>query len=221
MGHMSNLFIATVLSNGTSDECQWYCLCYLTDVTLGTFLNVSVLALVESFLVPDASSSIFKFGEYGDPPNLCVWLAQLLVWLAIIVTSKALIVLFLFLCADMLINGSSQVFAYLEAYPRIELVVVMVCIPFVFNILAFWVTDRLACTVPVYIHNYSYKMRRCSFLKKTDFESITQTDVREYQGCSSRTSIVCHHYGTHPSLCVTAGLGDLGGRSVESGSSKC
>lgn len=150
MGHISNLLIATALSNGTSDECQWYCICYLTDVTLGTFLSISILSLIESALVSSNSPSIFKFGEYGNPPSMCIWVVQLIVWLSIIITTKCLIVSFLYLSANMLILGSTFIFIHLETYPRIELVIVMICIPFVFNILAFWVTDRWKLLLTMY-----------------------------------------------------------------------
>jgi hypothetical protein len=46
-GHFSNIYlsmiIATTVTSG--DECQWYCLTYLIDCTLGIFLNIVMLKM--------------------------------------------------------------------------------------------------------------------------------------------------------------------------------
>lgn len=70
-----------------------------------------------------------------------------------------LIIAFLYAAADALNSAFSYLFYYIAEYPRIELLLVMICIPFILNILAFWVTD--------------------SFLKKSDFESISQFESIE------------------------------------------
>ena len=144
IGHSSNLFIATLLSASKSaDECEFYCVCYLTDVTIGTVLNVSLLSLTERVLLANTPlQSMFKFGDYGDPPSIATWLIQLIIWLAIIIITKLLLVVFLIFSFDYLNAAISFAFSFLVIYPKIELIVVMIMIPFVFNILAFWITDR-------------------------------------------------------------------------------
>ena len=144
MGHMSNILMATLISDSASaDQCEWYCVCYLTDVTLGTFINLSFLTITEYVLLNSRSNlALFRFGDYGNPPNLCIWFIQLTIWLIIIIVTKMIIAIFLVFASQVLNYGIQYLFFYVAQYPRIELILVMIVIPFIFNIMAFWITDR-------------------------------------------------------------------------------
>ncbi|RYG66745.1 hypothetical protein EON64_09055, partial [archaeon] len=93
LGHFANIFLSQVIANKivTADECQWYCFTYVTDSTIGTALSLLLLYWFERFLDQyPVSCRVLKFGDYGDPPQLHVFLLQLAVWLIIVLVVKVL-----------------------------------------------------------------------------------------------------------------------------------
>lgn len=159
-GHFSNIFlseiIATALTGG--DECQWYCLSFLLDSTLGTFVNLSLLHLVENWIHARPNLHYFKFGEYGIPPSLSRWTAQLGVWLTLVIIGKIVCISLLLKFSGTLEKMISFVFQSLTTRPKTELIVVMVIVPGICNVISFWITD--------------------TFLKKNGHphEEVSQTD---------------------------------------------
>jgi hypothetical protein len=71
-----------------------YCVTYVTDSTLGTLLNIAFLRLFEHQMLKYPHCTSMKFGEYGSPPRLTVWGAQLSVWLAIVIFAKMITLIY-------------------------------------------------------------------------------------------------------------------------------
>lgn len=142
-GHFSNIFlseiIATELTGG--DECQWYCLSFLLDSTLGTFVNLSLLHFAENLIRNRASLHYLQFGDYGDPPSLIRWTAQLGIWLTLVIIGKIVCVFILVQFSGTLEMMISYVFQNLRSHPQTELIVVMIVIPGISNVISFWITD--------------------------------------------------------------------------------
>ena len=142
-GHFSNIFlseiIATVVTGG--DECQWYCLSFVLDSTLGTFANLTLLHFVESAIHSRSSLNYLQFGNYGDPPSLERWTAQLAIWLTLVIIGKLICVSILLLFSASLNDVISYLFQNLRSRPQTELIVVMIIVPGIFNVISFWITD--------------------------------------------------------------------------------
>jgi hypothetical protein len=66
----------------------------------------------------------------------------LLIWLAIVVVSKSIFFGIEFGCEDFLKTVSFELVGWIEAYPVLELVIVIVIVPVIMNGLAFWVQDN-------------------------------------------------------------------------------
>jgi len=144
-GHFANIVLSVLLvSNIDShpvDECQWYCLSYLVDSTIGITMNLLLLTAFEWILRHQPNCSHLKFGDYGDPPSIRLFVAQLMVWLTIVLFTKIV-------TYSLQLHYSLQ-FQALMAYllsgvsedPKLELVVVMIIIPMIVNSLQFWLTD--------------------------------------------------------------------------------
>jgi hypothetical protein len=143
--HFSNIFaselIAAALAAVEADECQWYSLSFVLDSTLGTFVNLSILHLIESYTRSRPSLSYLKFGDYGNPPNIISWGAQLLIWLVVVVLGKIVCISILLNFAGPLNRFIVFVFQGVHSHPEIELIVVMIIIPMIFNVASFWITD--------------------------------------------------------------------------------
>lgn len=145
-GHFSNIGLSIVISDkisGYADECQWYCLAYVFDSVLGTFLNISILYGFERIIRKyfPRCLSLSSAGDYGIPPSLKTWFVQLFVWIIIITISKFGILLILLNAANPLNNFIAMIFSWFKIHPDLELIMVMVIMPGTFNTLQFWIQD--------------------------------------------------------------------------------
>jgi hypothetical protein len=131
-GHFANIFLSMFIA-GTitdADECQWYCLTYVVDSTLGTFMNILLLRCFERCLLWCPGCTVLRFGDYGTPPQLLIWFPQLVVWMIIVVIAKILTMFLLF-----------QFLAPLDVIISNVFSILMVIIPTIMNTVQFWVTD--------------------------------------------------------------------------------
>lgn len=145
VSHFSNIVLSVYIA-GTirdSNECSWYLLSYVVDSTLGLGLNVGLLYIVE--IVQQRLSPTTVTGHYGNPPQFSLFLPQLLVWMGIIATSKAIVLTLLILLAEPLDTALRILFAtFFESFhasPKFELLMVMVFVPTISNTIYFWITD--------------------------------------------------------------------------------
>ena len=67
---------------------------------------------------------------------------QLAIWVSIVVVGKSVIFGFEFGLEDPLKKMSSVLMGWVEDYPALELVIVIVIVPVAMNALAFWVQDN-------------------------------------------------------------------------------
>ncbi|KAE8281242.1 Store-operated calcium entry regulator STIMATE [Larimichthys crocea] len=134
--HFANVFLSTLTKE---DPCSLYLMNFLLDATLGMLVIWLAVKLV-SKLVEYKQWTLLMFGEYGDPPQAAAWLGQCGIYLLIMVLEKGVISLVL------LVPGWSKLQEVLLGYianPQLELVLVMLIVPFIVNSIMFWVVDSL------------------------------------------------------------------------------
>lgn len=134
--HFANVFLSTLTKE---DPCSLYLMNFLLDATLGMLVIWLAVKLV-SRLVEYKEWTLLMFGEYGDPPQAAAWLGQCGVYLLIMVLEKGVVSLVL------LVPGWSKLQEVLLSYianPQLELVLVMLIVPFIVNSIMFWVVDSL------------------------------------------------------------------------------
>lgn len=134
--HFANVFLSTFTKD---DPCSLYLMNFLLDATLGMLVIWLALKLV-SRLVEYKQWTLLTLGEYGDPPQAAAWLGQCGIYLLIMVLEKGVVSLVL------LIPGWSELQEVLLDYianPQLELVLVMLIVPFIVNAIMFWVVDSL------------------------------------------------------------------------------
>jgi len=141
--HLLNIIIAIYLasSEAGSDECAWYFINYAIDSFFGTLLAFILLKTFNAVFKQLDIPALYKSGEYGDPPDLCIWFGQFLVWICIIAIVKTVFLLVQLQIQDPLASLGDWLFGPVAAHPKLELCVVMVMCPFVFNAIQFWVSD--------------------------------------------------------------------------------
>ncbi|XP_056425825.1 store-operated calcium entry regulator STIMATE-like [Hyla sarda] len=134
--HFTNVFLSNLTEQ---DPCSLYLMNFLLDATLGMFviwLNVKFV----SAIVERRQCTLLVFGEYGEPPQAAAWLGQCGLYLLIMIVEKTVISLVL------LIPGWTKLQEILLDYipdPKLELVLVMLVVPFIVNAIMFWVVDSL------------------------------------------------------------------------------
>ncbi|XP_053321402.1 store-operated calcium entry regulator STIMATE-like [Spea bombifrons] len=134
--HFTNVFLSDLTEE---DPCSLYLMNFLLDATLG-MLVIWISVKIVTTIVEQRQYTILIFGEYGDPPQAAAWLGQCGLYLLIMVVEKTIISLVL------LIPGWTKLQESLLDYipdPQLELVLVMLVVPFIVNAIMFWVVDSL------------------------------------------------------------------------------
>ncbi|XP_072003523.1 store-operated calcium entry regulator STIMATE-like [Engystomops pustulosus] len=134
--HFTNVFLSDLTEE---DPCSLYLMNFLLDASLG-MLVIWLSVKFVSLIIERRGCTLLVFGEYGDPPQAAAWLGQCGLYLLIMVLEKTIISLVL------LIPGWTKLQKILLDYipdPKLELVLVMLVVPFIVNAIMFWVVDSL------------------------------------------------------------------------------
>lgn len=143
--HLVNLSFGVFFASlgGSASECAWY----LVNFTISVFCGVLILwaaMAVYKLVVERFQISLLRSGEYGKPPQLTPWIAQMLVW-GLLASGEKLITGFFVIFP--LHWHLDQVAAAIESpvvgYPRLELLLVMVAAPVILNVVFFWLIDNI------------------------------------------------------------------------------
>lgn len=140
IGHLINLFISEKIGKEYMNQCNWYFINLITDVLIGTFLNIMAFKQFESYF---SNSEKYKFvsGEYYRGNSCGEWFYQTVIWFVITNMVKCFMVLLLFMNLEFFSFFSSWILAPFLINPRIELIYVMILAPVLLNGWAFWMTD--------------------------------------------------------------------------------
>ena len=138
--HLFNLIISEKMGRNNLNQCNWYFINLITDVLLGTFLNIIFLKECEK-IVSKYEKFIFKCGDYGSKACWKIWAYQTLIWLIINVVVKSVILILLVVNSDFFAFLAEFLLIPFESHPKIELFFIMALMPFLLNSFAFWITD--------------------------------------------------------------------------------
>lgn len=135
------LFFGSI--NGKASQCIWYIVNFAITCFCGLLIIYWIMKLYD-YIVSRYNLTLFKSGEYGNPPRFKPWALQLAIWCVISCLEK-------FLTATLVIlplyHQLDEFAAWIESpikdYPHVELVIVMVICPAILNSLFFWVCDNI------------------------------------------------------------------------------
>lgn len=137
--HFFNVAASSLIFSN-QDACSLYFVNMFIDVTVGLLILYVLISLSRN-LLKNPSHSWLKSGEYGNPPQAKAWLAQCGIYLAIMVVQKLLV------CPLVLLPFWNRfrnfLFSPLKGHGKLELVVVMLIVPFFVNVFMFWVQDNI------------------------------------------------------------------------------
>lgn len=123
------------------DECAWYGLSFLIDTTLGLFLAIVCLRILDYWAKEWDWAHLKHSGVYVGPDGWKHWLSQLGAWMAILTIVKIIMYGFMWLFSDALARFGQFLFAPLQDNIRFELLFVMILFPGFMNIIYFWIAD--------------------------------------------------------------------------------
>ncbi|XP_013790723.1 store-operated calcium entry regulator STIMATE-like [Limulus polyphemus] len=133
--HFANVFLAEFFHG---DPCTWYIVSFLLDSSVGLFIIYVGIRLTQYFARKNSCNKIV-FGEYGIPPQINAWLAQCGMYVVIVLVEKLLITLLIQL------HFWESVREFIMSpirNPKVEVAIVVLIIPFIVNVIMFWVTDN-------------------------------------------------------------------------------
>lgn len=145
--HVLNMIIAAVISRHLrgetllKDECAWYGMSYLIDTTVGLFLAIILLRLLDYVANQRDWSSLKNSGVYSGTEGTLHWTHQVLAWLFILTMVKIIIYFFMWAGSEPLAVVGGIIFAPLQGNIRFELLFVMIIFPGFLNIIYFWIAD--------------------------------------------------------------------------------
>jgi len=171
--HFANIGVSILLSfmkgndSGVHDQCAMYFLNFFIDCTFGVFIVYQLQAQVQAFL---QEWPAFKtIGDYGHPSNgellpegdiwatiefvkshteqlapmLNIWAQQLVAFLSCLAANKLLVALIIDITYQKMNAICNFLFGPVQQYPRVELIIVMVCCPGILTMLQFYLFDHI------------------------------------------------------------------------------
>lgn len=133
------------------DACVWYLINILLDTTIGIVFEWILVRLLEVFarknkievLVSGCyySRTVNEYDDYNI--DYSIWIIQASLWCLISSLMKVMVYFVMLSFPDLLAQIGFALLREISVYPRLELIVVMVIIPFIMNVLQFWLVDNI------------------------------------------------------------------------------
>ncbi|CAI2377579.1 unnamed protein product [Moneuplotes crassus] len=163
MVHCLNMALSNLLSESShSDNCEWYFINFAIDVAIGTILCFVIIKAIEGFAVLNGidalNTGVYVHEDYSCPEKVNleptqqesnhkidykIWGLQLFIWTSVVLIVK--------ICLFFTVKVFSPVFeriadfclGWLQQFPDLKLVFIMILIPITFNIIQFWLQDNI------------------------------------------------------------------------------
>ncbi|CAG9802586.1 unnamed protein product [Chironomus riparius] len=130
--HMTNVYLSPLYHG---DPCTWYIINFLLDSTIGLFI-IYVGIRVSIYLAKVKHWPAIEFGEYNVPKS---WIYQTWIYVLLMMIVKLLTTLIIQM--DMWNSVKKAILSPFKN-PKVEVIIVMLIIPFFVNVLIFWITDN-------------------------------------------------------------------------------
>lgn len=154
--HTLNILLSIYLQELTREGngCVWYLVTMLLDCGLGMLLAYIFFRIVDEIAIK-FGIEVLKSGVYTDKEvpvddddvdpddfvNVKTWAIQVIVWCLCTTLAKFFTFFFELAYHAEIVAWGTAVLSVFEGHPKLELMVVMVILPFTMNSLMFWVQD--------------------------------------------------------------------------------
>ena len=161
--HWMNMMLAVTLSQANlADNCDWYFINFTVDVFLGVALWYLGVITIEKlglyYQIEELNTGVYIKENTFSPEiedfhpafqmerhdiDYRIWVIQIGVWGFIVIAVKWILFTFQALFAQTLETISNVLLGWLNMYPNIKLVLIMMIIPLIFNAIQFWIQDNI------------------------------------------------------------------------------
>lgn len=164
--HFINILIAEFF--GGIDPCSQYIISFVLDSTVG-LLIIYIGVILTQFVAKARGSDMLNFGEYGKPfPKVEYWYYQTVAYICIAVVAK--IMVSFMLQAHFWIEVQ-RILLLPIPNPEVEIIMVILIIPFFINVIIFWVTDNIL--------TMSRGLKKSSTTSTSNTDSIVSCSVKD------------------------------------------
>ena len=136
----------------TADECIWYFLNFFLDTTIGVLICFALMKLVDC-VVTKYKISFLRSGYYFEEIKrndktiykikMKMYFSQLLTWLTVIIINKFLMYGLNHFCKKYFEAVGNFILKPFVFDHKLELIMVMIVFPLIFNAIQFWVFDEI------------------------------------------------------------------------------
>ena len=136
----------------TADECIWYFLNFFLDTTIGVLICYTFMKLLEC-IVQKYQINFLKSGYYFEEIKrnnkiyyrikMKMYFSQLMSWLTVIIINKFLMFGLNHLCKNYFEAVGNFILKPFVFNHKVELLMVMIVFPLIFNAIQFWVFDEI------------------------------------------------------------------------------
>lgn len=136
--HFINILMAEFFGGG--DPCTQYIISFVLDSTVG-LLIIYIGVILTQFVAKARGSDTLNFGEYGKPyPKVEYWYCQTLAYICIAIVAKVMVS---FMLQAHFWSQVQRILLWPIPNPEVEIIMVILIIPFIINVIIFWVTDNI------------------------------------------------------------------------------
>jgi hypothetical protein len=154
---MLNLFLSVIMedikTNETKkDECVWYFLNFFLDTSIGILICYGLMKIA-NYIVEKKDISFLKSGFYfevkykkGKPRyklKMMMYFSQLIVWEIIIIINKVIMLGLNLVFESVFIKVGYFILFIFMINENLELIMVMIVFPVIFNSIQFWIFDEI------------------------------------------------------------------------------
>eukprot|EP00299_Pterocystis_sp_00344_P006630 c1855_g1_i1.p1 GENE.c1855_g1_i1~~c1855_g1_i1.p1 ORF type:complete len:162 (+),score=23.03 c1855_g1_i1:405-890(+) len=156
---------------GIFDCFHRYLIHSVLDTSLGILINFGLIRFLEMF--GSNRFSAFDSGYYGHPPSAILWLKQLCVWFTVVSLSKLVVIIVVIIdqlgSKSHLETFAEYILIPFRSHAKLQLVVIMLVIPFILNVIMFWVQDNFL--------KKTFKHATASWITYASLESVAALDL--------------------------------------------
>lgn len=143
--HIGNILVSSyILNKSGGDQCAWYFINFFVDCTFGVgivYISHFLLCYSVKYFYPN--TVLNNIGEYNNPPQLKIWIIQLLPYIFSLIINKIIIVSILYQLENPINKFSNWLFKSLKNKPNEELIIVMILCPWILSTIQLWLFDWL------------------------------------------------------------------------------
>jgi hypothetical protein len=141
VGHFISMLYSIIFTYNSGNECAMYLLVFIIDNFTGLLFAYYGLKCLNNYAIENKKDDLIS-GNYGTPVSYKIWGLQTTIWAGIVLISRLMCGLIIYILQDILTPLSSSIYKPFDSVPDLFLVLVMIVCPLIINIFVMWIQDN-------------------------------------------------------------------------------